>query len=296
VPDKIAVIVNPRSGSANLGSIRDELAGLFAAHDLAPAFHLLQAGEHAADAARKAVREGCRIVVAAGGDGTIGAAASAVAGSDAVLGVLPMGTFNHFAKDLGIPVDPAGAVGVIARGRAIAVDIAEVNGHIFINNSSLGIYPNIVTVRERQRRRHGRSKWLAFAHATLQVLRRSPFLRVRVSAAGESTVHQTPFVFVGNNEYKMEGLEIGTRTSIDQGRLFVYVAAPISRAGLVWMALSALFRHLDSKRTLSIFCVADTWIETRRRHVRVSTDGEVQRLTAPLHYRILPGALRVLAP
>ena len=293
--DKIAVIVNPRSGSANLGNIRDELAGLFAAHDLVPAFRLLQAGEHAADAARKAVREGCRIVVAAGGDGTIGAAASAVARSEAVLGVLPMGTFNHFAKDLGIPVDLAGAVAVIARGRAIPIDIAEVNGHIFINNSSLGIYPNIVTVRERERRR-GRSKWLAFAHATLQVLRRSPFLKVRVSAEADGMVHQTPFVFVGNNEYKMEGLEIGTRTAIDQGRLCVYVAAPISRAGLVWMALSALFRHLDSHRTLSIFCLEDTWIETRRRHVRVSTDGEVQRLTAPLHYRILPGALRVLAP
>jgi diacylglycerol kinase family enzyme len=293
--DKIAVILNPHAGSAHPGGIRDELAGLFAAHDLAPAFHLLQPGEHAADVARKALREGCRIVVAAGGDGTIGATASAVAGSEAVLGVLPMGTLNHFAKDLGIPIDLAGAVAVIARGRAIPIDIAEVNGHIFINNSSLGIYPDIVIVRERQRRR-GRSKWLAFVQATLQVLHRSPFLKVRVSADAEGGVYETPFVFVGNNEYRMEGLEIGTRTSIDRGRLFVYVAAPISRGGLVWMALTALFRHLDSKRKLSIFCVEDTWIETRRRHVRVSTDGEVRRLTAPLHYRIVPGALRVLAP
>ena len=295
MPDKIAVILNPRSGSANLGRIRDELVGLFTAHDLVPAFHLLKAREHAADVARKVVTEGSGIVVAAGGDGTIGATASAVAGSESVLGVLPMGTFNHFAKDLGIPADLAGAVAVIARGRVIPVDIAEVNGRKFVNNSSLGIYPNIVTVRERERRR-GRSKWLAFVHATLQVLRRSPFLKVRVSADPEGIVHQTPFVFVGNNEYQIQGLEIGTRASIDRGRLFVYVAAPISRAELVWMALTALFRRLDSERTLSVFCVEETWIDTRRRHVRVSTDGEVRRMTSPLHYRILPGALRVLAP
>ncbi len=295
MPDKIAVILNPHSGSVRLEPLREQLKALFAVHDLAPAFHLLKSGEDVAQAARDAVRDGFRVVVAAGGDGTIGAAASAVARSEAVLGVLPMGTLNHFAKDLGIPADLAGAVAVIAAGRHIPVDIAEVNGHVFVNNSSIGIYPNIVTVRERERRR-GRSKWLAFALATLQVLRRFPFLRVRLSADGEKLIQHTPFVFVGNNEYQIQGLEIGTRAKLDQGRLFVYVAAPVTRGGLVRMAFSAVFRRLDSAKTLTILSVEEVWIETRRRRVRVSTDGEVLRLTAPLHYRICPGALRVLAP
>ena len=90
-------------------------------------------------------------IVVAGGDGTVNAAAGAAAGTDLLLGVLPMGTFNHFAKDLGLPTDLPGAAAALAQGDERQVDVGEVNGRVFVNNSALGVYPEMVAVRDRLR-------------------------------------------------------------------------------------------------------------------------------------------------
>jgi len=211
------------------------------------------------------------------------------------LGVLPIGTLNHFAHDLRIPLDLDAAIEVLARGHSECVDIAEVNGRKFVNNSSIGIYPRMVVLRDREQRA-GRNKWVALALAVFTVLRRFPFWTVRVQVEGQVVEQRTPFVFVGNNEYELEGLEIGRRGKMNGGRLFLYVAARTSRAGLVRMALAALLGRLDRKHSLQMFNVTEAWIETRRRRVRVSTDGEVCWMENPLHYRLLPLGLRVLVP
>jgi len=184
---------------------------------------------------------------------------------------------------------------VVARERQSQVDAASVNGRTFINNSSIGIYPSLVTMRERDQRR-GYSKWVAFARATLAVLRRNPFWTVRVRAGGENIKQKTPFVFAGNNRYEMEGFEIGTRACLNSGSLFLYVAAPISRLGLVSMALRAVFGRLKNTGHLQVLSVNEAWIETRRKRVRVSVDGEVSHMASPLHYRIHPLALKVIVP
>jgi diacylglycerol kinase family enzyme len=291
--NSVVILLNPKSGPPARHKGSREIEQLFSTRGLQVQVRELTGREAINLLATKAVGEGSPLVVAAGGDGTVSAVASALAGTEVAMGVLPLGTLNHFAKDLGLPLDLGSAADVVARGKTVRVDAGSVNGRTFVNNSSIGIYPNIVVVRERERRR-GRGKWTAFLKATWATLKRSPFWTVRVEAQGRRIQRKTPFVFVGNNEYEIQGLEIGKRSSVSAGRLFVYVAAPVTRAGLIWMAVTALFGHLDQTRSLEMFGVEEAWIDTRHKHLRVSTDGEVTLMRSPLHYRLLPGALKVV--
>jgi diacylglycerol kinase family enzyme len=289
------VLFNPKSGPVYRRVSADDLRGRLSAHGVTAKVIELRGHAQIEVIAAEAIRQGCQVLVAAGGDGTVGAVASVVAGTEIVLGVLPAGTLNHFARDLKIPVELDAAIEILARGNRASVDIGEVNGHKFVNNSSIGIYPRIVQLREREQRT-GRHKWLALALAMITVLRRFPFWTVRVHAQDQVVQQRTPFVFVGNNEYELEGLQIGRRGTMNGGRLFLYVAARTSRFGLVKMALAAVLGRLDRKRSFQMLDVTEAWIETRRKRVRVSTDGEICWMRSPLHYRLLPLGLRVIAP
>ncbi|MEO7497022.1 MAG: diacylglycerol kinase family protein [Massilia sp.] len=247
-------------------------------------------------AAAKAVSDGVELIVAGGGDGTINAVASKVAGSGAIFGVLPLGTLNHFAKDLGIPLALDEAIATVATGKVREVDVAEVNGQIFLNNSSLGLYPDIVRDREKQQHRLGRGKWLAALWATVSALRRYPFLSLRLTVDGVRHARRTPFVFIGNNEYTMQGLAIGGRASLDAGVLSLYVAQHPGRLGLLRFALHALRGKLGQARDFDVLLTDGFEIDSRHHHMRVSTDGEVTLMQPPLIYRSRPRALRVMAP
>jgi diacylglycerol kinase family enzyme len=211
-------------------------------------------------------------------------------------GVLPLGTLNHFAKDLGIPLDLIDAVRNLATGVPREVDVGEVNGRIFLNNSSLGLYPDIVRDREKQQRRLGRGKWPAALWATLAALRRYPFLSMRLTVNGETLARRTPFVFIGNNRYTMEGLAIGERDHLDDGLLSLYVAQHPTRLGLLRFAFDALCGKLGSERDFDVLEAAGFEIDTHHRQLHVATDGEVTLMKPPLRYRMRPGALTVLVP
>ena len=240
-------------------------------------------------------RETGGLVAAGGGDGTVSAVAAALVDSNAPLGVLPMGTLNHFAKDLGVPLDLEDAVRTLFTGRQARVDVGEVNGRVFLNNSSVGLYPQIVREREREQA-HGRTKWVAFAHATAHVLRRGVTLHVGIEDDRDGAgLLDTPFLFIGNNPYEITGLEIGKRARLDCGTLWLCAAPHASRAKLLGLALGALLGRV-SPDSLTRREVKEALIRTHRRHVHVATDGEVSLMRAPLHYRIRPGALRVMVP
>ncbi|MEP7220298.1 MAG: diacylglycerol kinase family protein, partial [Bacteroidota bacterium] len=162
----ISVIINKGSGTEQGNDPADDLAGRLDAAGLNATIELAGSGEEIISLAKRALADGRTMIVAGGGDGTINAVASLVVGTGTVLGVLPFGTLNHFAKDLGIPPDLDQAVDILANGTARLVDVGEVNGRIFLNNSSIGLYPNIVRHREMQQERLGRSKWVALAWAT----------------------------------------------------------------------------------------------------------------------------------
>lgn len=297
VSSHVEVIVNSSAGADDKEEARVSLAEAFASAGVEARITMTDDGGEALEIARCAAEEECARVIAGGGDGTVSAIASTLIGTDKTLGVLPLGTFNHFAKDLGIPLDLREAAEVAANGRVTEVDVGEVNGRIFINNSSVGLYPSIVRRRERQQERLGRSKFAAFIFALFSVLRRYPFLTVRLKADGETLIRRTPFIFIGNNEYTMDGLKIGGRERLDAGRLSLYVTHRTSRFGLFLLALRALLGRLREAKDFDALTAREIWIETRRpKRLRVATDGEVSMMQTPLHYRVRPRALRVVAP
>ena len=176
----VTVLLNPAAGGHASQNIAARVGDALEGAGVRARLVILDSAAHTHPAARSALADGAKTIVAAGGDGTVSAIASALAGSAVAFGVLPLGTLNHFAKDLNIPLVLEDAAKTIAAGHSIAVDVGEVNGRTFINNSSLGLYPHIVRHRETQQRRLGRGKWPALAWATLTLLRRS---RVRVAHA-----------------------------------------------------------------------------------------------------------------
>jgi diacylglycerol kinase family enzyme len=291
----IVVFVNAASGAPGKAAIAAELSDEFARHGAEAEVVTVEPGCDLCDEVRRAVRRGARVAVAAGGDGTVNAVASIVAGTDTALGVLPLGTLNHFAKDLGMPLTLAEAVAVIARGEVRRVDVGEVNGRLFVNNSSVGVYPTIVRKREAQQRL-GKGKWAAFAHAMLTVVGRYPLVRVGLIVDGKIITRKTSLVFIGNNEYELHGLRIGKRTRLDAGKLAVYLPHGAGRWKLLWFALRALFGRLRDAEDFDTFHVAELSIVVKRKKMSVATDGEVSVLEMPLEYRIRPGGLAVVAP
>lgn len=254
-------------------------------------------GEDMIATAKRALADaGIDAIVAGGGDGTINAVASVVAGSSKPFGVLPLGTLNHFAKDLGVPLDLDEAVRTVAEGEVIAVDVGEVNGRIFLNNSGLGLYPDIVHDREKQQSRLGRGKWLAAAWASVAALRRYPFLKLTLNIKGRQHLRATPFVFIGNNEYSMTGLSIGERASLQDGLLSLYVAQRPGRLGLLRFGWRALWGRLAQEKDFDAMLCEQFDIATRHKRLRVATDGEVTVMRTPLHYKIRPGDLHVIVP
>lgn len=292
---KIEVIINNSSGLKREEDIEQKLADGFAAANVDAHLALADSGAELRDLAQAAVEGPVEVIVAGGGDGTINTVASLVIEHNKVLGVLPFGTLNHFAKDLQIPLELDGAIKTIAAGHELQVDVGEVNENIFINNSSLGLYPIIVREREKQQRL-GWSKGPAYIWAAMATMRRYPFLDVRIGVDGQELKRRTPFVFIGNNEYQMETFNIGGRACLDKGELSLYIANRTGRWGLIRLALHALLGGLHQEKDFLAMCTKEIWIETRHKHLRVALDGEVTVLPPPLHYRVRPKALRVLAP
>jgi diacylglycerol kinase family enzyme len=249
-------------------------------------------------AAKEAAAGGAPLLIAAGGDGTVRCVASAVVGTDAVLGVLPAGTLNHFARDLGIPTDLREAVRVLAAGRVRAVDVGDVNGRLFLNNSSIGLYPMLVERREQERHRLGLGKWVAMLLAFIALFRRYPRVRVTMEdhAGGPPVECETPLVFVGNNRYQTDLLNLGRRTSLDAGELWVYLMHAPTRARLLWVVVRGMIGRMRNSKDFRSFAVKGLTIEARKKHLRVASDGEVARVEPPLVYRSRPKALRVITP
>jgi diacylglycerol kinase family enzyme len=287
------MIFNPRAGPGGAGGARAlELlrsSGWEVEQVEAPE------GLTMSSAARKAIDQGAEVIIAAGGDGTVSAVAAVVAGTRAILGVLPLGTLNHFARDLHIPLDPREAAKVLVRGKVGNVDVGEVNGRRFINNSSLGLYPSIVRYRE-SREKTGWSRLLAFGAGCLVALRRYRFLRLHMEIDGTVYDRRSPFLFVGNNRYEVEGLRLGQRDKLDGGKLSLYLSDRTGRFGLIRIAISALLKRLKMRRDFIVLPAEAVVVQAHRKRLHVALDGEVIKMHPPLRYSIRPGILQVFRP
>ena len=293
----IPVILNRLAGVRDVGQ-DEEILAAFASHGISAKIRNVgpDGDGDFTSLVRGCVADRYPVVVVGGGDGSLRAAAGVLAGTDTALGILPLGTLNHFAKNLAVPLGIEGAVAVIVAGVIRKVDVGEANGQVFINNASLGLYPAVVRGREAIQQRLGRSKWLAFAIATRRALLRYRLLLVRVRIKSKDYVRRTPFVFIGNNSYRMDGLNIGTRAVLDAGVLSLYVARRESPFSLLVLALRALLGRLRQAKDFEEFTATEVQVETRRRQELVGLDGEVVTMETPIRCHVRPLALRVVVP
>jgi diacylglycerol kinase family enzyme len=232
------------------------------------------------------------VVVAAGGDGTLCSVARVLVGGKRALGVLPLGTRNHFARDAGLPLDLEEAIRNLVDGVASPIDTGEVDGRVFLNNANLGLYPRFVQERRRQMRRTAR--WGAILGSAWWVLRRQRHLDVWLDGGEEPT--RASIVFVGNNHYTLEGLGLGSRERVDEGVLTLAVATltgPVSAARLV---TRAVLGRLEQDRDYTQQRAREIRVDVRRSRVRVALDGETSWLEPPLQFRVVPGSLLLLRP
>jgi diacylglycerol kinase family enzyme len=290
------VFINDAAGIAREGDV--------SARDLADAFRQLGVdatvvdvdAEHLPDAMRDAWRSGIDAVVVGGGDGTTNCAAGVAVADDMVLGVLPMGTFNHFAKDLGMPSDLEEAVRFLAAAEITAVDVGEVNGRIFVNNASIGVYPEMVANRDEIRKRRGWGKIRAAPMAIVRTLRRLPVrhLRLTIDDSPPLTI-DTPLLFIGNGSFDDDGVRVGQRTSLEDHRLCAYAFATTSRWRLVVNAIRARLGGVTAAPLMMRQSGEQLIVDSDERSLAIALDGEPTDLRVPLRFQARPGALRVLA-
>lgn len=299
---RVTVILNERAGalaqpgngsSWTLDALRSALtdAGIDAEVRLTRPGGVSEAVREALSA-----RNGYEAIVVGGGDGTLGCAAGVLADSALPMGVLPLGTLNHFAKDLGLPTDLAGCVNVLARGQTRCVDIAEVNGRPFINNCSIGAYPEAVRRRDALRRQHGLGKWRAMLVASLEVLKKLRRLRVSIEIPNEILIRRTPFVIVANNRYSGQILSRQLRPRLDEGTLCTYVTRAHRVAPLLRLAWRTMTAGIDAAEQLETRDAPELTVTLQETDPAIATDGEVFQVRSPLRFRVRPRALRVLAP
>lgn len=268
------------------------------ADDLRPAgrFVVVQvAPDRVTQAVANAVASGTTRVAVAGGDGTVSAAAAALARTEAELVVIPTGTLNHFARDHGIPEDPARASAAASSPRVIRVDLGSVNGRIFLNTSSVGVYAHFVRVRERLEPRIG--YWASSIAAMVRTFARVRAFPLRLESESVQKAYESPLVFIGVGERELKLPRLGGRIAYGRRGLHVVVVRGRRRARLVAMAFAAAARGI---RAISRTPHLDSFVVTRctieQHHETVAIDGEIVTLASPLQYELLPGALRLVVP
>jgi diacylglycerol kinase family enzyme len=295
-PAIIDVILNHGSGTLDKPALARTIADTLASAHVEARVQVARTGGELIAARDRAVSGDAAVVVAGGGDGTIAAVAEGLVGTGKSLGVLPLGTFNYFAKTLDIPTEVDAALAVIAGGTTKEVDVGDVNGHIFLNNSSIGLYPAVLQTRESTYRRFGRSQFMAYLAVPLTLLQPPGLVNLTLSVDGRLLSRRTPLLFVGANALQMESLGIVGGSCIAEGRLALYVTRPMNAIKIARLGLRLLLKRLRRTEDFEVICAGEIRVGLRRRRVHVALDGEVRLLDTPLLYRIRRDALRVIVP
>ena len=223
-----------------------------------------------------------------GGDGTISAIAGMVTDTRAILAPLPGGTLNHFSKDLNIPQNMDEALARLSHAKVHQIDVGVVNEKVFINNSSLGLYPASLRSREELEKNVG--KWPAAVVSAMRAFFRLKTYTVTI----DKNTFRTPFVFVGNNIYQFGVGGGAVRKRLDEGVLSVLIARTQSRLTLLKIVLFTIAGRAKDLQEFDVFYPKRLTIHTKRKSLHVSHDGEVSKMESPIEYQIKKGVLRVL--
>ncbi len=257
-------------------------------------------------AARAAASGG--VLVAVGGDGTINAVASAAHAAGCPLGIVPQGTFNYFARTHGIPDDPGQAVRALLRARARPVQVAAVNGHLFLVNASLGLYPDLLQDREAYKARFGRNRWVAFGAGIVTLLRAQRRLRLQLDTGEGRRIVRTLTLFVGNNPLQLAQLGLpsdlrhpaAAEAGSQPGRLTAIMLRPVGTLEMIGLMAHGALGTLGEAPSIQHFRCTGMTVRLSpfplgRRRVKVALDGEVTRMSAPLEFRVHQQPLQLMA-
>ncbi len=244
---------------------------------------------------RERMREGTRLFVAAGGDGTINAVIQPLVHTDAILGVIPVGTYNHFAKDLGIPLSWREALEVVVSGATRPIDTARINERFFVNNISMGLYPELVARREEKGRDYPR--WKARLYAAFGTLQKFPHVAVTLDSEHHQEVIRTPVLMISNNSYDLSRLGIeAPRLALEEGRLSVYWLHHMPRLALTRFVARYLAGRVREAPGFRSFRTSRIKVDSSKQHLRIGIDGEVVTMATPLVITIAPQSLSVRVP
>lgn len=244
---------------------------------------------------RERLRQGRALIVAAGGDGTIHhVVQSLVNNADATLGVIPVGTYNHFARDLGIPLDWRAALDVATSGESRIIDVGHINDHYFVNNVSLGLYPELVARREE----HGRDypRWKARVYAFVATLRKYPHVTIAVETEHRQEIIRSHVFIVSNNSYDLSRIGVeAPRHALTEGRLSVYWLPHLRRLALARLGAHYLAGRVGTTPGFRSFRTSRLKVQSRRRTLHLGIDGELFTMSTPLVITIIPQSLQVKA-
>ncbi len=290
-PAPLPVIVNRSGGTAGrMGDdLEPKLREAFAAVGCGIDLQLCE-GEAIGQAIERSA--GAPVVAIGGGDGTLGQAAGKLAQAGSALGILPLGTRNHLALQLGIPADLTAAARIIAGSHRSRIDLARAGDRVFSNNASIGIYTHLV----RQRDQRSGPKWLATIPAAFDVLRHWRAQHFLLSIDGTTRKTKTPLLFIGNNRYTLDAGSVGTRDSLNDGRLSLYSVAAQTPFQLLGFAVRAALGRANPDRDFAELADAAEVVVGGRTMIDVAFDGEVERMALPLTFAILAQALEVMTP
>jgi YegS/Rv2252/BmrU family lipid kinase len=293
---KAALIVNSSAGKfVNSKNLLNDFKMLFARHNIDILSYDLKK-ENIEEIIDDAARKNIETIIVAGGDGTLRSVAQVIEGRKFILGIIPAGTLNHFARDLGIPFDTEEAVKVVSERNFTDVDAGCVNGLFFLNNASLGLYPRTVKKRDEQVETLGRNKWAALVFAFAGIFRRFPLFTVELELEGKRIRRTSPVIFIGNNFYEMNLFSLGTREKLNEGKLCLYIVRCKNRWRFFVMLVHIVFNRLDQNKDFESYVTGKLNIITKKKKITAALDGEVMKLENKIHIQSLPKAIKVLVP
>ena len=290
------VILNSRSGKGSKVDLRQTLRSMATTLGVTCDIMSVQDPSQVMEAAGKAAGSNYDVVIVGGGDGTINAVAGELVGTGKRLGVLPLGTFNYFARDVGVPTDLEEAFRTCFEGETRSVTVGEVNGRVFLNNASIGLYPFILAWREQTYRRWGRNRFLAYWSMLTALLRVRVNMKLTITSNGNRQIVRTPLLFVARNASQLEEFRVPGVRCVSEDGFSVYALRAVGKLGLLRVAWHTLAGKLQPHYDFEMVCTNALRVESRRMLRTVAVDGERVKMLAPLEFRVREAALSILVP
>ena len=298
---ELFIVLNPGSGKGGKDEVRQAIEHELSAANRRYRFVEVQPGRilSACQEAARLAKDERGIVVAAGGDGTINCAAQAAFTHDVPLAVIAQGTFNLFARELGLALDAAEATRMLLAAKPEPVQVGWVNQRLFLVNASVGLYPKLLADREEVKQKLGRRRWIAMLSALKSLLEWHRQLVLDAELDGQLKQLRTANVFVCNNRLQLQRIGIGEEivAQVGEGRLAGVTVRSIDFWAKLRMVAYALLGRLGEERGVDSFTLRTLSVGSRRvRRMSVATDGEVQRMQLPLRFTVAPRPLHVMLP